>query len=181
MMTSLEAMPTYRKTDKGQTEIETRAFRLAPRLRTPLIMVDGRRTDEDLRKLIATQPDETLQTLLDQGFIEIVDAAPSVPSKASANSALAIPPASSQPVDEPTPPDAAAPPMRFEELRRLAVRSLIDQVGPAAEGVALKMEKARNAQELRPLLGTARDILSSSTSQQAAAEFAARFIAPLRP
>ena len=36
-------------------------------------MVDGRRSDDELRKLIS-QPDETLQALLDQGFIEVVAA-----------------------------------------------------------------------------------------------------------
>jgi WD40 repeat protein len=37
-------MPTiYRKTAKGQSEIETRVHRLAPRFRSLLILVDGRR------------------------------------------------------------------------------------------------------------------------------------------
>ncbi len=71
-------------------------------------------------------------------------------------------------------------PMRFEDLRRQAVRSLIDQVGPAAEGVAMKMEKTRNVQELRPLLAVARDILSTSAGPSSAAAFTARYITPLR-
>jgi len=44
----------------------------------------------------------------------------------------------------------------------------------------LKMEKARNQQELRPLLSVARDILSTCAGSEAAAEFAARYITPLR-
>ena len=40
------AMATvYRKTDKGRNEIETRANRLLPRLRSALIVVDGQRND----------------------------------------------------------------------------------------------------------------------------------------
>ena len=70
--------------------------------------------------------------------------------------------------------------MRFEDIRRQAVRTLTDHLGPAAEGVALKIEKARTPQELRPLLGVARDILSTSIGPAAAAEFAARYITPLR-
>ena len=176
MLASSSAMPTYRKTDKGQAEIETRAFRLSPRLRIPLIMVDGRRNEDELRKLIASQPDETLQALLDQGFIEVVAAPPGARASSEAKPATEVAPAAEGATD----PTSIPAPMRFEDLRRQAVRSLIDQAGPAAEGVALKMEKTRNLQELRPLLSVARDILSTSTSQAAAAAFAARYITPPR-
>ena len=179
MLASSAAVPTYRKTDKGQSEIETRAFRLSPRLRTPLIMVDGRRNQAELRTLIPSQPDETLQALLDQGFIEVVeapaDAPTSSPTSSSTRSSVAAPTPEAA-----TRPTALPVPIRFEDIRRQAVRSLIDQVGPAAEGVALKMEKARNQQELRPLLSVARDILSTCTGSASAAEFAGRYITPLR-
>jgi hypothetical protein len=62
----------YRKAAKGQAEIDTRAHRLIPRLRTALILVDGKRTDDELRLMIAQQPEETLAALLEQGFIEVV-------------------------------------------------------------------------------------------------------------
>jgi hypothetical protein len=179
MLASSGVMPTYRKTDKGQAEIETRAFRLSPRLRTPLIMVDGRRNEDELRKLIP-QPDETLQALLDQGFIEVV-AAPAESRSSSESSSSSKHAAAATAAAEPAADLNALPlPMRFEDLRRQAVRSLIDQVGPAAEGVAMKMERTRNLQELRPLLSVARDILSTSSGSAAAATFAARFITPLR-
>ena len=48
----------YRKTTKGQREIETRADRLLPRLRTALILADGRRGMEELRKLVPGDPDD---------------------------------------------------------------------------------------------------------------------------
>ena len=56
----------YRKTAKGHTEIETRALRLSPRLRSALILVDGRRTDAELQRMILQQPDETLRGLVEQ-------------------------------------------------------------------------------------------------------------------
>jgi hypothetical protein len=171
MHASSDVMPTYRKTDKGLAEIETRAFRLSPRLRTPLIMVDGRRDEAELRRLIPSQADETLQALLDQGFIEVV--APAEAAGSSQRAAAAAPPAESASEVKGLPPS-----MRFEDLRREAVRSLIDQAGPAAEGVAIRMEKTRNIQELRPLLNVARDILSTSTGPAAAAAFDAKFITP---
>ena len=62
----------YRKTAKGLTEIETRAHRLPPRLRSALIVVDGKRDVAELRPMILAQPEETLQALAEQGFIEVV-------------------------------------------------------------------------------------------------------------
>jgi hypothetical protein len=61
----------YRKTSKGHAEIETRVHRLPPRLRGALIVVDGRRADDELRRLVP-QADETLQLLAEQGFIELI-------------------------------------------------------------------------------------------------------------
>ncbi len=82
-------MPSvYRKTGKGVSEIGTRANRLPPRLRQVLIMVDGNRTDDDLAKLILSQPAETLAILLEQGYIEL--AATHAPLAQSSNSGDAM-------------------------------------------------------------------------------------------
>ena len=62
----------YRKSAKGQTEIETRVHRLPPRLRGALILVDGKSSDDDLVKLIPAEPQATLAHLLAEGFIEVV-------------------------------------------------------------------------------------------------------------
>ena len=59
----------FRKTTKGATEIETRALRLPPRLRTALILVDGKRNDEELSAMILSEPTATLASLLSDGFI----------------------------------------------------------------------------------------------------------------
>jgi hypothetical protein len=66
----------YRKTERGVTEIATRQHKLAPRLRSALVVVDGKRTDQELAALIAGQPQETLQALLEAGFIEPAHGAP---------------------------------------------------------------------------------------------------------
>jgi hypothetical protein len=62
----------YRKTAEGQAEVETRARNLPPRMRSALIMVDGKRTDDELRRLVLQKPDETLQALAEQGLIEVI-------------------------------------------------------------------------------------------------------------
>ena len=62
----------YRKTEKGVTEIATRALRLGPRQRSTLILVDGRKTDAELAQLILADPAGTLTGLLADGFIEVL-------------------------------------------------------------------------------------------------------------
>lgn len=162
----------YRKTAKGHAEIETRALRLPPRLRSALILVDGRRSDDELRKLVLQQPDETLRTLAGEGFIEIIAITQDAPG------ARAAPPLA-PPRPAATPPPAAAPaaPARsFESTRATAVRAFTDMVGPMAEALAIKMERARNFDELRPLVQTAQSIIGNARGGQAAADYAARVL-----
>jgi hypothetical protein len=150
----------YRKTAKGLSEIETRANRLPPRLRSALIVVDGKRNVAELRPLIL-QPDETLAALAEQGFIEAIrEAAPPPPPPAAAPAAAA---------------GAAGNPNDFEQTRRAAVRALNDLLGPAAESLAIKIEKARNLAELTPLLTQAAQSVANMRGRGAAEAFAKRF------
>lgn len=154
----------YRKTAKGQAEIETRAHRLSPRLRALLIMVDGKRDLAALSALVPQQAEEALNELMGQGFIEAFgDAPPAAPTAAPSAATASTPSAPSAPLD-------------FEKLRREAVRALTDVAGPAAETVALRMEKARNLDELRPLITQAAQTVASMRGRAAAEAYAARFL-----
>ncbi len=162
----------YSKTPDGQNEIETRARRLPPRARSTLILVDGKRTDNDLAKLVQ-QADETLQALLDAGLIEVVatKSAPvkdTVPAPLSAESAAAPAPASGMALVE------------FEATRRDAVRAINDLLGPEAENLALKMERATNAEQLRGALERAVAYIANARGGGAAAQFAAKFLSNLQ-
>jgi hypothetical protein len=154
----------YRKTDKGQAEIETRAFRLPPRMRQALILVDGRRTDAELTKLILAEPDATLAALAQQGFIEVIA---TIDDERTAERAAALPAA-----PEPRKPAPPSP----DQLRREAVRFLTDQLGPAAEGISIKLERAKSMAELRPLLVSAAQLLRSARGASTAEAFTARFL-----
>ena len=166
-------MPTlFRKTAKGQTEIETRVHRLTPRLRGLLIMVDGKRDLAALSALMPQQADALLQELTAQGFIELVEAAASAPVAPTAAIAAATATAVA-PVVQPTAPSSSA--VEFEKLRRDAVRALTDAVGPAAETLAIRMEKARSPEELQPLLTQAAQVLANMRGRAAADAFTARF------
>ncbi|MES2072418.1 MAG: hypothetical protein V4488_18815 [Pseudomonadota bacterium] len=70
----------YDKTDKGREEIATRKYQLAPRLRTLLVMVDGKQTEDDLLKKVAGLglSQQNLNELIEQQFIAI--AATTIPA-----------------------------------------------------------------------------------------------------
>lgn len=63
----------FAKTRKGQEEIERRGGELTPRVRRVLIFVDGKRTVDQLRAMIAADDlSHTLGTLEEEGYIEVV-------------------------------------------------------------------------------------------------------------
>lgn len=179
----------YRKSAKGQLEIETRVNRLLPRLRMALILVDGRRSDGELRALIHVDPDATLLALLEGGFIEV---AATEATQAPASGAVQRPP--SAPVaQQPVVPSVAMPASMpsiasqasasaatstagLAERRRLAVRHLTDRLGPVAEPVSLRIEKARNWEEQRAALELGQRLLQTARGGTAAAEFASLFL-----
>jgi hypothetical protein len=169
----------YRKTAKGHLEIDTRSHRLSPRLRSALIMVDGRRSDDEVRKLIPQQADETLQSLLAQGFIEVIGITQDVPAPRPPGGPAVARPADTGPAAVAAPAAPAAPamsPREFAATRAQAVRLFTDMVGPMAEALAMKMERAGSPDELRPLVQTAQRIIGNARGGQAAADYGTRFL-----
>lgn len=148
----------YRKTDKGIAEIETRANRLVPRLRTALIMVDGKRSENDLRTLCGGEPEEVLGALVAQGYIEVIGTVADRPAAA------------------PPPAKPAAKSVSWEDKRRQAVRYLNDTLGPTAESLVLKIEKAASWDEVKPHLEMGEHFVRSARGPLVAREFAAKFI-----
>ena len=162
-------MPTiYRKTAKGLAEIDTRAHRLPPRTRSMLILVDGKRDADDLKALVTVQAEECLQSLSEQGFIEAVGE--TVRASLVASAAPARDAASATPV---TP--QSGPAVDVAALRRTAVRALNEALGPGAESLAMRIERTRTVDELRPLLEQGAKLMSSARGPAAAAAFAERF------
>lgn len=157
----------YRKTAKGQAEIETRVHRLPPRLRTALILVDGRRDEDDLRKLIPGEPEATLKTLIDDGFIEAASVPAEKPRSAAAASGTRAAEAG---------PKSPFNPKAFEQHRQAAVRALNDLLGPFAEAAAVKIERCKTWDELMPALEFAQRTIVNARGESAAAEFGRQFI-----
>jgi hypothetical protein len=189
----------YRKTDKGQSEMATRANRLPQRLRAALILVDGKRTDDELHSIIPSEPESTLRWLTESGYIEV---AASVDRAGRRSSSFGLSEQSLDSRSRPSrslpggdtvasadlermtqrgamsrngdvPPAARTP---IEHLKRDAVRKLTDLVGPAGETAAMRIERARSREELKPILDNARELIRALRGGAAADAFAAQFI-----
>lgn len=83
----------FDKTDKGREEIATRKHHLAPRLRSLLVLVDGKHRTEDLLRKVSGLglTEQALAELREKAFIEAVEtlpvaAAPAEPVEAAAQS-----------------------------------------------------------------------------------------------
>jgi hypothetical protein len=136
----------YRKTDKGRQEVDTRAHRLSPRLRSVLIVIDGQRHGDALRALVPGDLDEALAALLAGGFIE------------------------SRPLRP-----AAEPAAGLSQRKPVIVRYLTDRLGPIAEPAALRIEAARSTAELSAALDMAEGLLRQTAGSGAANTFRALF------
>lgn len=144
----------YQKSAKGTEAIATRQHGLGPKLRSMLIMVDGKRGLDGLAKLssIPGDTEQLLEQLLDQGFIEA--------------GVAAVPPPASAPA-----PLAAT--VSLAQAQRFISRRLTDLLGPNAEEVCLRIEAARNIQEFQAAVKLAEGMLRQFKSASVAAAFSA--------
>lgn len=152
----------FRKSTKGQLEIETRATRLAPKFRGLLILVDGRRSDEELVKLMPLAGAEALQALAEGGYIEAIG------HTAEPAPAPAQPPA-------PERKSTTTVVLGFEQRRREAVRQLLEVVGPLGEALAMRMERAKGPEDFGPLVDTAAKVVANTRGREAAEDYLRRF------
>ena len=164
----------YRRTAKGQAEFSQRSRELLPRLRSTLILVDGKRDVQAISSVLLQAPEQTLAALTAlqaQGFVE------AVASSVQAAAAQAVQPAP-QPITRPAPLAPAATPaptgFDFKTLQRAAVQALNQALGPAGETLAIRMERTSTLDELRPLLNTASQLISTARGPAAAASFVAK-------
>lgn len=151
----------YRKTEKGRTEIATRANKLGMRERTMLIMVDDKTTR---RGLLAKNSHPTsegiLNNLLADGYIEIASGAEPVAAPAASAAAA-------------TPAAAAAPPVEVSLLSasRFACRALVTYLGPGADDLTALIEKCTNVADLTDRLEKCRQVVQGMAGRKKADEF----------
>lgn len=154
-------MPTlYRKTPAGQAEVGSKAHHLPPRARSLLIMVDGKRTQSDLRAMLGPAVDEALSLLVREGLIEPMAEAPTTRPA---------------PLDV-APPPPAAPAVNLDALRREAARALTDGLGPMADALALRIETAKDPDQLRKAIAMGAEALDNVGKRAFAEAYRGRFL-----
>lgn len=128
------------KTAKGAEEIETRKYKLEQRLRTLLIVVNGKSTAGELLEKFAQMGDLTprLEKLIADGFVaEAVRAAVSSEG--------------------------------FEAARAELSKALSDALGPAGDAICMKLEACGSMQELKEFLAGRREVLDMGLGRKSPA------------
>lgn len=145
----------YDKTEKGREEITTRKYQLASRLRTLLVMIDGKQAAAEIMKKVTALglTEQNLQELLEQEFIiEIriqTDATPDTPGaqtpvSIAENTAIAA--VTPEPATQ-TMTDAE----RFQALYNFYNETIKSAIGLRGYGLQLKVERAGNIDDFRAL------------------------------
>jgi hypothetical protein len=151
------------KTEKGIEEVRSRAAGLPQKLRSLLIMVDGAASADQLIARFGGVPEieAALEALIAQGFVV---ARPAPPKTAPTPSPAAQPPGSS-------------PKARAEALAALT-KALHDQLGPDADLVTARLERAKTRDDFRSAAQAAASMLEALRGAKRAEAFrdqAARF------
>ncbi|MDO8926613.1 MAG: hypothetical protein Q7U94_06860 [Sideroxyarcus sp.] len=148
MEREMDLQAIYIKTAKGQQEVATRAFQLPSRVRSLLVMVDGKTGTEQLLANTAALGDSAtfFTMLVEGGFIEAV--ASSVASAAAASA-----PAQ----------NVKAPP---KELVRTVSHLVIEILGPAGDPLSMRLEKSLSIEEFAKQVEQCRNVIESAAGKK---------------
>jgi hypothetical protein len=147
----MEVHDIYRKSEKGTEAIATRGHGVGGKLRMLLILVDGKKTVDDLIKLAAGMG-ESVQLLLQleaEGLIERIAGA-AAPVQAAAGGAGDL-----------------------GRVKPLATRLLVELIGPLADAPSLKLEAARDLPQFIEAMKLAYSVVRDVKGQAAADRFGA--------
>ncbi|MFZ6845060.1 hypothetical protein [Undibacterium sp. RuTC16W] len=144
----------YDKSDKGREEIATRKHQLASRMRSLLVMIDGKLTEEELLKRVSALglTEQHIQELLDQEFItaplfaeppvevDVIDVGP-VTSVADMNIPI-------------NPADLLDESKRIQALHTFFNETIKSTLGLRGFTLQLKVERAATIDDFRALRNT---------------------------
>lgn len=133
----------FDKTDKGREEIATRKHRLAPRLRTLLLLVDGKQTTGQLLQKVAGIDEQAFAELLNGGFIQLHTHERADDSVQT--DSLHSPPTESQ--DERY--EAAEGETKFEAIHRFYHQTIQTALGLHDHQLLTRVDTAQSLEDLR--------------------------------
>jgi hypothetical protein len=146
----------YVKTPKGIEEMNSRSFGLTPRLRRVLIMVDGKRKNEEIIGMF-TDGDSAamLESLIQDSFIVPLLSRVATPDEqGDNNSSVAAAPVQPNVTTPAKPIEPVAPPLddaqRFDMAKNFMINTIKAFLGGMGSGLVNQLEKCSNLDELRP-------------------------------
>ena len=136
----MSAAPIYRKTTKGGEAIAARLHGVVGRLRSLLILVDGKRSQTELAAIGSALGDvgQMLRQLESDGLIEnLSGAAPALEAAVAATAAAVAPPTPTR-----------KPVHTLASVKAFAARRLMENLGPTSASLCIKIESAQTVGEL---------------------------------
>lgn len=162
----------YTKTAKGVAEVAARSGTLSLSARRILIMVDGKRSVAELAPLARPgEIDGLIATLESQGLIQRLQDADAAPPRPAARSSDVPTVAGVEVHSLGSDPGEERTLLTLDEAKRRAVRALTDRLGPDAEIIAMRIEQARTADELRERVKEAERVVAGLLGEGAVAAF----------
>ena len=158
----------FSKTAKGSDEITKRTFGLNPRIRQLLILIDGKRGEAELTKMLPSlDVNGTLQLLLDEGFVDVMASAQvaKLANQPSQTNSVNVQVGSQSALDNGLETETAQ-----QRGRRIA-RLLTQTLGPNADDLALRVERCKSLEEIRELIPQILGVVEGVAGKQALAEF----------
>lgn len=174
-LSAMDGSLIYAKTPKGVAEMGARSEQLSMVARRVLIMMDGRRTVDELAVFVRAGEIDAIVTQLESaGLAERAGAVaptPAMPTtmapRAISEPAVQAPP--SGPLPAPDERDLA--PITLDEAKRRAVRGLSDRLGPEADGMAMRIEACRSIDEFRERVRDAERFVTAALGPAAAQDY----------
>lgn len=177
----------YFKTQAGMEEVKARALGLRAELRRLLILVDGNAPLSRLAVFVrGSEIDYLIAELEVQGLVTTGIGSAAVmgePMSANANVVAPVertitPPPAAAPALPATPAPAAMSSANLEPttaqllaVRRTAIRTLHEMLGPDADSLAIKIERCNDAQQLRVAVTDIRQTLDRQLGTDAGQRF----------
>ncbi len=149
----------YAKTAKGVEEINKRSHGLSPRARQALIMLDGKRSIDDVMEMLpGNETLELLDDLFAKGFIEPQQEAP--PAKAPQTKPVAPKPAAAKPAAQVELPQSEAERLQIaKNFMRNTVQTFLGGMG---SGFISHIDKCNSIDELRRNFGPWKEAIELS-------------------
>jgi hypothetical protein len=160
----------YMKTPQGVAEVGARSAQLSMVARRVLIMMDGRRTVDELAMFVRAGEIDAIVTQLESaGLAERAGgAAPTTVTPQAAG----VPAAAQLPaIATPVPEERDLAPITLDEAKRRAVRELSDRLGPDADVMAMRIEDCRSIDEFRERVRDAERFVAAALGAAAAQDY----------